>query len=86
MLAIDAGDDEDQADDAAKAKPKRAAKGSKKSTAGPKQKKARLKQGTLEGGQADTSDEDGDGAKKKKNPAKRPVLEDKVSSCHCVCI
>ena len=35
-----------------------------------------MKQGTLEGGQLDDAAEDGDEAKK--NPAKRPVLDEKV--------
>ena len=65
---------------APKFKSKRGGKGSKKENGGPKQKKARLKQGTLEAGQLDAeSDGDGEGAKKQ-NPAKRPVLDSKVST------
>lgn len=63
-----------------KSKPKRRGQASKKDTAAPKQKKVKLKQKTMEGGQVDAaSDEDGEGGKKK-NPAKRPVLDSKVSS------
>ena len=80
MAPNNAGSEAETAEEPPKAKPKRAAKGSKKENAAPKQKKARLKQGTLEGGKLDSSEDEDDGGKKK-NPAKRPVLEDKVGSC-----
>lgn len=66
-----------------KTKSKRRGQASKKENAAPKQKKVKLKQKTMEGGQLDAaSDEDGE-AGKKKNPAKRPVLDSKVSTaCH----
>ena len=63
-----------------KFKPKRRGQASKKENAVPKQKKVKLKQKTMEGGQLDAaSDEDGEGGKNK-NPAKRPVLDSKVSN------
>lgn len=74
-------DDEDVVEvDALEPKPKPKRTASKKEKAVPKQKKVKLKQKTMEGGQLDAaSDEDGEGGKQK-NPAKRPVLDAKVST------
>ena len=80
-MRVPGADEDDSPKDTAaapNAKSKRGPKAARKGSPAPKQKKARLKQGTLEGGQLDAeSDED----VKKKAGTKRPVLEGKVRAC-----